>query len=139
MSLHRPLHDREAEPRAADPARDERLEEPLAQLIGNPRAVVRDPEQHGQVGRHAAGKFGRRDAAHRHVDLGPSVRGLQRVEHQVHDDAVDQVLVALDPRRPPGEDDARMGGTVGMLLHEIDGGPRNRLDLDGLGVRHANP
>ena len=89
------LHDREAEPAAARTAGDERVEEPLADLLWDARPVVPDLEPDGVLQVGAVGHLARLHRAATltgHLDR-PAGR-LDRVEHQVVDDPVQQVLVA---------------------------------------------
>ena len=110
MRLHRALHDGQAQPAAAGPAGDERLEQPLADRPPESRARCPGPGAARRAPCWCRG--GSRDGAPAATvtvtRTGPRGR-LHRVEHQVGHHPVQQVLVALhhgaaaldrDRRRP---------------------------------------
>src|SRR6266536_4999870 len=93
VGFHRALHDGEAEPGAAYPARRKRLEQAGLQIVGDAGAVVAHAQGHGVLDTGAAGQLVQRRPAGPHHDGGPFAGRLDGVQHEVRDHAVQEILV----------------------------------------------
>ena len=98
MRLDGALNDGQPEPAAAGPAGDERLEQPLADFLRNAGAVVPHLKPHRVLQVGPVGNLGGLTAATDYGDPDGTPGGLHRIEHQVGDDAMEQVFVALEQR-----------------------------------------
>src|SRR5688572_24303640 len=100
MRLDRAVHHRKTEARSARLRREEWIEEAVADLRRNTRAVVRYAHGDRAVLEENAGRQ-RLEAPQRDLDahLAASWRGLDRVERQVEHGAVEEVGVSFDDQR----------------------------------------
>src|SRR6267143_6116937 len=109
VCFYRTLDDGESESRAPHASGGERLEQTPLKVVWNAGAVVGDPQRDRVLDSRRSRQLVRRRAAGAHHDRGLDAGRLDGIEHEVRDDAVQQVLVALHRRRFPLEADLDAG------------------------------
>src|SRR6266850_569759 len=120
VGFHSTLYDGESESRASHASGGERLEQALLKLVRNARSVVGYAQRDRVFDSRRARQLVRRRAAGANHDRGLGAGRLDGIEHEVRDDAVQQVLVPLHRRRFTFEADLDAGTAVGMLADQPD-------------------
>src|SRR3989442_839416 len=120
VGFHSTLYNGESESRATDASGGERLEQALLKLVWNARSVVGYAHLDRVFDSRRPWQLVRRRAAGANHDRRRLTGRLNGIEHEVRDDAVQQVLVALHRRGVTLEGDLDAGAAVGMLTHQPD-------------------
>src|SRR5690606_32037420 len=141
VRLDRAMHHRESETGAALTLADDRIEQVLHFLLRDAGSAVGYGEAHGRLHVHARGQVAVERAPQLHVH-GAVLRGmLQRVEHQIENRTVQQVLVTFHRDRIARLDqlDAGTVRTVRMRAHQLDRAARDLAHIERTPASQFDP
>ena len=121
------------------PAGDERVEQPLPDLLGDARPVVPDLQPDGVLQIGAVGNLSRLHRRDADRDLDRTASRLDRVQHQVGDDPVQQVLVAVEDRPSALDHELGVGPAVGVGADQANDRRDDRMQVERHELGRAHP